>query len=119
MTKEVKNQANQQEVKHQNKVEEDSRLPEELKELFETLPKDEQVKLSQIIYSQHLTTYNGPLPPPSLLREYQEMIPDSPERFLRIVEKEQNHRLSCENKIIGNQIFQNWAGLAIGTALVI
>lgn len=70
MTKEVKNQANQQEVKHQNKVEEDSRLPEELKELFETLPKDEQVKLSQIIYSQHLTTYNGPLPPPSLLREY-------------------------------------------------
>lgn len=51
MTKEVKNQANQQEVKHQNKVEEDSRLPEELKELFETLPKGEQVKLSQIIYS--------------------------------------------------------------------
>ena len=98
---------------------EESQLPKELIEALKDLPKEEQVKISQIIYSQHLTAFKGPLPPPSILKEYQEIIPNSPERFLQLVEREQAHTLSCEKSIIINQILQNWVGLIIGAGLVI
>ena len=97
---------NNQDARH-----EESQLPKELIEALKDLPKEEQVKISQIIYSQHLTAFKGPLPPPS--------IPNSPERFLQLVEREQAHTLSCEKSIIINQILQNWVGLIIGAGLVI
>lgn len=44
--------------------------------------------------------FSGPLPHPSLLKEYQELIPDSPERFLQMVEEEGKHRRETETKNI-------------------
>ena len=34
--------------------------------------------------------YSGPIPPPQFLESYQSLIPDAPERFLRMVEEEHN-----------------------------
>lgn len=104
---------------NQDGINNDGELPKELIDALKVLPKDEQVKISQIIYSQHLTAFKGPLPPPSILKEYQEIIPNSPERFLQLVEKEQTHTLSCEKSIVINQILQNWIGLIIGAGLVV
>lgn len=38
------------------------------------------------------TSTTGPLPPPDLLREYGEIVPNSPERIIRMMEDEAKHR---------------------------
>jgi len=48
--------------------------------------------------------FSGPLPHPSLLKEYQELISDSPERFLKMVEEEGKHRRELEIKSISAKI---------------
>jgi len=43
-----------------------------------------------------LESFSGPLPPPSLLRQYDKVIPNAGERFLIMVEQETQHRRSQE-----------------------
>lgn len=42
--------------------------------------------------------WSGPLPPPETIREYQQMIPDAPERVFRQYEKEATHRRTVEKR---------------------
>lgn len=42
------------------------------------------------------SAWSGPLPPPSLLGHYDEIIPGSAERILTMAEKEQSHRHELE-----------------------
>lgn len=44
--------------------------------------------------------FRGPLPPPDLLRQYQEIQPDFPERILRLTEQEAEHRRSVTRNVI-------------------
>lgn len=41
----------------------------------------------------------SPLPPAEVLKQYSEIIPDAPERFLSLVEKEQEHRFKSQDEI--------------------
>lgn len=41
----------------------------------------------------------SPLPSAEILERYAKLIPDAPERFLKLVEKEQDHRFVTEDKI--------------------
>lgn len=93
-------------------------LTKELNDILQKLPEKERGKVTQLIISKHLTAFHGPLPPPEILKEYQSILPGSPERFLNLVEKEQSHSHSKENLFLKNQIAQNWAGLIIGALLV-
>jgi uncharacterized membrane protein len=45
-----------------------------------------------------ISTISGPLPPPELLKRYQAIIPNAPERFLAMVEEEGRHRRQLEKK---------------------
>lgn len=40
--------------------------------------------------------HRGPLPPPDMLREYQALIPDCPERFMKTFENQVKHRMKLE-----------------------
>lgn len=40
---------------------------------------------------QASASYSGPLPPPSLFRQYQDILPDAPERILRVFEEDSRH----------------------------
>jgi uncharacterized membrane protein len=40
--------------------------------------------------------WNGPLPPPAALEQFERIIPGSAERILRMAEKEQDHRVAQE-----------------------
>lgn len=54
-------------------------------------------------------SFCGPLPPPQMLKEYGEIIPDAPERILRMAEKEQaseiEHRKSYALYRLRGQFF--------------
>ena len=67
--------------------------------------------------------YSGPLPHPDLLNRYREIIPDAPERILRMAERQSEHRIEMERRLIVNGIWNERAGLVFGfivclTALV-
>lgn len=47
---------------------------------------------------QQVTFYSGPLPPPEMMRSYEEIHPGSADRILSLVEHEQKQRASYENR---------------------
>lgn len=91
-------------------------IPSEIEEYIEKLPKDKQKEFKKLLMvsSQRLTVSRGPLPSPEVLEQYAKILPGSPERLLQLVEKEQEHTHSVENKLVDNTIKQNKMGLFIG-----
>lgn len=55
-------------------------------------------KNTRIISAEY--THKGPLPTPSDFLAYGEVLPDAPERILRMAEEEQRHRHEIENSKI-------------------
>ena len=45
-------------------------------------------------------TFSGPMPPPSLLMDYKTLIPDAPERILKMAEREQEHRIKVDDEVL-------------------
>jgi len=55
-------------------------------------------------------TYSGPLPSPEDLEYYEQLLPGSAERFLKMVEAQAEHRMGLEKVVIGNQQRQGERG---------
>lgn len=78
--------------------------------IFEGIPKQ---KRQQIIRSFVVTmhkTHIGPLPDPETLSEYSAIIPNGAERIMKMAEKQLDHRMSMENKVISGQLMQSNIG---------
>ena len=46
------------------------------------------------------TSWRGPLPPPAVLRQYDDVLPGSAERIMRTMEERASHRIQAENRRI-------------------
>lgn len=78
--------------------------------IFEGIPKQ---KKQQIIKSLVVTmhkTHIGPLPDPETLSEYSAIIPNGAERIMQMAEKQLDHRMKMENKVVGGQMLQSNIG---------
>jgi len=69
-----------------------------------------------VAYSQtHFTEIStGPLPPPSMLAEYDRIIPGAAERILNLAEQQTKHRIELEKSAIRSEISRSWTGLWMG-----
>lgn len=64
------------------------------------LPTEQKTQqISQIIRISR-ESFSGPIPHPKIAKEYQELIPDAPERIFTMAEKEQQHRIEVENEML-------------------
>ena len=45
-------------------------------------------------------SWRGPLPPPAVLRQYDDVLPGSAERIMRMMEEQASHRFQAENRRI-------------------
>jgi len=54
--------------------------------------------------------YRGPLPPPSMLRGYEDVLPGSADRILALLEKQSAHRQELESKTIAANIRSRYIG---------
>ncbi len=54
--------------------------------LLEAMPKEVRISIAET------ASFSAPLPPPSMFESYEQTLPGSADRILKIVEKEQNHR---------------------------
>lgn len=63
------------------------------------------------------TSFVGPLPPPNVLRGYNEIIPGAAERILAMAERQQSHRLRLESEVVEGNCESQKRGLNFGFVL--
>lgn len=64
-------------------------------------------------------SFSGPLPPPEVLREYAELVPDAPERFLAMAERQAAHRQHLETLVVQSGIVRSRRGQACAFVIAI
>lgn len=64
---------------------------------FQREPNEEAKKVVQIVAEQ---SFSGPIPPPSMLREYNAVDEGLANRIVTMAETQQNHRQQLENKSV-------------------
>jgi uncharacterized membrane protein len=97
-------------VHHHN---EDDEIPEELRELIDDSGDKELIQKS-LAYAEK---FSGPLPHPRILKQYGMVMEDAPERIFLMAEKQQDHRIDLEKKVIGSDIKRADIGLVLGFIL--
>lgn len=91
--------------------------PDEVHQIIEKLPnkRDREVMRAIVMESR----FSGPLPPPEFLAGYKEVLPDAPERILKMAEMEQAHRHDIERSMASTHAKQNGLGQIFGFALAL
>ena len=82
-------------------------------EVIEALPESLRESTSESAAS------SGPLPPPAKYRGYEEVLAGSAERFLRMAEKEQAHRIEWEDEALRRASNRRDRGLSLGTLVAL
>ncbi len=72
-----------------------------------TTANKELVSQQQVTFSE----FAGPIPPPEILERYNAVVPNAAERIITMAEKQQEHRISIENKVVSSNIFNEKFGI--------
>lgn len=95
------------------------KVDEELKD--PNIPESKKKKL--LLERQKIEMYRGPIPPPAMLREYNEIVPGSGKKILDSGLKESEYRRSFNNKnlnaIVNQDKRRDWMAFIIGLLLII
>ncbi len=72
----------------------------------------------EIVHQYERTmVYGGPIPPASMLREYNEVLPGAAERILHMAEQQSEHRIFLEKTVIVGDSKRAEEGLWIGAVI--
>ena len=93
--------------------------PVDLNAVLESLPEDKRDVIMSAMYAIEQKSYSGPLPAPEDFAEYEKILPGSTDRILKMAEKQVDHRISSDNKIIDNTYRQRGRGQILGAILVV
>ena len=84
-----------------------SQTPEEIDVILKDVPEEYRERIQcAIVHQSQRSIFQGPLPHPEILAKYDSILPGAAERILVMAEKEQNHRINSDEKIIKGQIKQ-------------
>lgn len=106
--------------KKENSPSTDLRADEELsklieREIGEIVPKKQREvivsRMTSIMVSEH---FSGPLPHPRHLSAYETISPGSAERIIGMAEKQQEHHMSMDRKVLGAEILDRKLGMWLG-----
>lgn len=105
---------------------EDLEHPENLSPILEdpSLSEEEKVRMIRTLISiSRKESFSGPLPPPKILAQYNDILTDGAERIMQMAEKQSNHRITLERQIINEEIIQSsrgqWLGFILGLICLI
>ena len=75
-------------------------------------------KENKVILTEISQSFSGPLPPPDILRQFDEVVPGAAERIIKMAEDQSLHRRSLEAKVIHSGVTDSkrglWFGLIMG-----
>lgn len=78
--------------------------------IFDAVPKNKRPQLIRGIAMTVMKAHSGPLPDPETLERYSVLIPNGAERIMQMAEKQQNHRMGLESRVIDSQLRQSNTG---------
>lgn len=64
-------------------------------------------------------SFSGPLPHPDTLRQFDEIVPGSAERIIKMAEEQSEHRKELEKKVIDSDIARSKWGQVLGFIIAI
>lgn len=98
---------------------EEEELAPEVFEILEELPEEKRnILLEHYCYIKQ-SSFSGPIPPPETLRGYEGILNGSMDRILKMAEKEQDHRIDMESKIVHSEVSLSKTGQICGLSLVV
>ena len=90
--------------------------PDDVGEMLDALPNDTQEALVRLVAVQR-ESYAGPIPHPSILRQFNEIIPNGADRIMSMSEKQTSHRIDMERNVITANNRDSFIGLIIAGIL--
>ena len=70
------------------------------------------------LIAQHIS-YSGPLPPPSMFKDYENVLPGSADRILALAEKEQDLRRRDNSSVSRNDTVRVYGSIFVSFSLVL
>jgi uncharacterized membrane protein len=110
---------------HSQKIEDNEnklQLSKEIDEIIQYVPEDKRNEVIRIITKLSINTssaFSGPLPPPTLLKGYNDLIPNGAERIMKMTENQSAHRIELEKHAIKEELKQSGRGQIFGFILAI
>src|SRR3990167_1317930 len=74
------------------------------------MPESSVSQPSHVIAVNHQEQFSGPIPHPSLLQKYNEIVPGAAERILVMGEQQSKHRMELEKDVIESDIKKSEQG---------
>lgn len=81
--------------------------------LGELSPEPTKEEVTQVVH-EVVASFQGPLPPPSILRGYDEIVPGAADRIVAMAEREQAHRHSWEQRALRADHWYSMLGMLAG-----
>ena len=72
-----------------------------------------------IVHLVSAEQFDGPIPHPTILKEYNEAVPDAAERILAMAERDQAHAHEVDNRFNRHEIRKETLGMSMGFFLAI
>lgn len=95
-------------------------VPLDLNEVLQSLDPEKRDVISKAIYAiEEQKAFSGPLPAPEDFLAYKNVMSDAPERILAMAERQAQHRIEIETKIVESGIKESKRGQALGAVIVI
>ena len=66
-----------------------------------------------------VTEISGPIPPPQVLQQYNGIVPGAAERIVRMAEKQSDHRMDLERKVVYSNIRKSHLGMVVAATIAI
>lgn len=82
--------------------------------LIRSLPQEKRTALRQIITS---IQFQGPLPPPAMMEDYDRIIPNGANRLVVLSEKQTAHRIAMEEILVTGRVIVTKRGQLFATGL--
>jgi uncharacterized membrane protein len=68
----------------------------------------------QPVFVATAASFSGPLPPPSILKQYDDIVPGGAARIVEMAEKQAEHRRTLESVVVTGDDRRAWSGLRAG-----
>ena len=93
----------------------ENELPEEVQSILLALPEAQRATVQAILVSVlYHQPWQGPLPPPEVLKAYNDAFPNGAERIFAEVQRQARHRIEMERTVIPEQQRQSRRGQVYG-----
>lgn len=97
----------------------DDKKLEKLKKEIIDLPDNKKGEIIQKLEMSRSITYSGAVPPPEMLREFDKIIPNGADRFMKMAENQSEHRRKMEEKIVKSNVRNENLGLVFAFSISI